>query len=312
MQPSHWFTPPRVERLGRLLEVLPSRLEPVPTHSAVQIVWNHVGGPVDEVGHLLDEATACGLIESTPEGVGRTAAGTRARNQLREGDPSSIASRILRSGALADQARRLVQNIEYDPGTDCFRCPLSVRREIPQLIAILRLKEEVVVGESILLTRAMYEEVGAVWVFMEAAEHLPPWLRERQLVGHLAELFSWNHERLHVADPSKVKWVSKDDDSLGYDIEDLNPAQRRRIEVKGSRGPDVQFIMSPNEMAKARRHGDCYEIHFWGQLNVAADPQSHYAASVAAGYPVVIVDPAVEFDLGGWSLEPDGWRISMI
>jgi hypothetical protein len=203
-----------------------------------------------------------------------------------------------------------VESIEYDPGSDCFRCPLLVRREIPQLVAILRLREEVVVGGSILLSRAMYEEVGAVWVFMEAAEHLPPWLRERQQVGHLAELFSWNHERLHAADPSKVRWVSKDDDSLGYDIEDLNPVPQRRIEVKGSRGPRVQFTMSPNEMTKARRHGNCYEIHFWGQLNLAADPQSHYKESVASGYPIVIVDPVAEFDLGDWSMEPDGWRIS--
>jgi hypothetical protein len=70
--------------------------------------------------------------------------------------------------------------------------------------------------------------------------------------------------------------------------------------------------MSPNEMNKARVLGASYEIHFWGELNLALDPQTHYLDQVALGYPIVISDPTVEFDLGGWSLEPDGWRISKV
>lgn len=146
---------------------------------------------------------------------------------------------------------------------------------------------------------------------MEPAEHLPPWLREKQQVGHLAELFTWNHERLLAVDPSRVRWVSQDA-SLGYDIEDLNASPSRRIEVKGSRGSDVSFIMSPNEISKARRYDDSYELHFWGQLNLAVRSRRALSDEVAAGYTLIVVDPVAEFDLGGWTMEPDGWWIAQV
>jgi Domain of unknown function (DUF3883) len=145
---------------------------------------------------------------------------------------------------------------------------------------------------------------------MDSAEHLPPRLQERQAIGHLAELFSWNRERLYAGDPSKVSWVSQDDDRLGYDIENRNASPTRCIEVKGSRGNRVQFFMSTNEMDKAELLADHYEIHFWGLLSLTADPQEQYESLSARGYPIVIVNPALEFARGGWSVEPDGWRVT--
>jgi hypothetical protein len=312
MQPGTWFTPRRVSRIGELLDVLPSRHEPLPLDVAARIVWNHIGGPVDEVNLLLGEATAIGLLESVAEGIGRTPLGTRTRNSLRAGDGYAVGQLVLRSGYLADQARRLVESAVFDPVADCFRCHSELRREAPQLLAILGLRERVIVGGEIRLSRQLYEQVGTVWAFMEQSEQLPPWLKERQLVGHLAELFSWNFERIRADDPSRVGWVSQDDDSLGYDIEDHNASPSRCIEVKGSRGPSVQFIMSPNEMRKARILGSRYEIHFWGQLDLSQNPETHYDALVGAGYPITIRDPVVEFDLAGWQLEPESWRITQL
>ena len=276
----------------------------------MRIVWNRVGGPTDEVAALLEVAASIGLVEMTADGVGRLPRGTRARERLRAGEQAVIGLHVLRSGALADQARRLVETAIFDPKAECFRCPAEVRRDAAQLVAILRLQDEISPTGELTLTRTTYERIGAVWVFMETNEHLPPWLQERQAVGHLAELYSWNRERLRSDDPSKVSWVSRDDDRLGYDIEDRNSVPARCIEVKGSRGRRVQFTMSPNEMGKARRLGARYELHFWGDLSLTADPQQQYERLLADGYPVVVADPVLEFDLGEWSIEPDGWRVS--
>ena len=309
MQPSSWFTPRRVDRLGAMLDVLPSRLEPIALTSAQKIVWDHVGGPVDEAYQLLEAAIVIGLIEATPDGIGRSPRGTRTRESLRDGDRSAAALVLLRAGALADQARRLVECAVLDAAGDCFRCPMELRRGAPQLLAILELEEEIFFSGEIVLSRRLYELVGAVWVFMEPAEQLPPWLDERRRVGHLAELFSGNRERGAAADPSRVSWVSRDDDSLGYDIEDLNAAPSRCIEVKGSRGTGVQFNMSSNEMTQARRLAERYEIQFWGRLDLDADPAALYASLVNAGYPLVVIDPVAEFDVGGWAFEVERWRI---
>lgn len=309
MQPSSWFTPKRVERLGALLDVLPSRLEPVALVSAQKMVWDHVGGPVDEAQELLEAAIVIGLVDATPDGVGRSPSGTRTRQRLRDGDRAAAALALMRAGALADQARRLVECAILDVAADHFRCPLELRRGAPQLLAMLELEEEIFVGGEIVLSRRLYELVGAVWVFMEPAEQLPPWLDERRRVGHLGELFSWNRERGAAADPFRVSWVSRDDDSLGYDIEDLNAGPSRCIEVKGSRGTVVQFNMSSNEMKQARRLGARYEIQFWGELDLEADPAAQYASLILAGYPLVILDPVAEFDVGGWVFEVERWRI---
>jgi hypothetical protein len=282
----------------------------MPETIASRIVWNYVGGSVAEVKMLLEVAASIGLIEMTPDGIGRLPKGTRARDRLRSGDQGIIGMHVLRSGAMADQARLLVESAVLDPSVDCFRCPAEVRRDAAQLVAILRLQDEIPPTGDLVLTRVTYERIGAVWVFMDSTEHLPPWLQERQAIGYLAELYCWNRERLCSADPSKVSWVSRDSDRFGYDIENRNTSPTRCIEVKGSRGVRIQFLMSPNEMDKARLLADRYEIHFWGHLSLTVDVQQQYENLSVAGYPVIIVNPITQFSLGGWSVEPDGWRVA--
>ena len=43
----------------------------MPDAIASRIVWNRVGGPINEVGVLLEVAASIGLIEVTPDGIGR-------------------------------------------------------------------------------------------------------------------------------------------------------------------------------------------------------------------------------------------------
>ncbi|MBI2502520.1 MAG: DUF3883 domain-containing protein [Candidatus Latescibacteria bacterium] len=81
--------------------------------------------------------------------------------------------------------------------------------------------------------------------------------------------------------------MARDDDSLGYDIEDVSVTPQRRIEAKASTTREVRFILSANEWEVAHRHGDDYEVHFWGGIDVTRQPADEYQVLRKAGYPIV-------------------------
>ncbi|MET7906625.1 DUF3883 domain-containing protein [Streptomyces sp. NPDC005355] len=92
---------------------------------------------------------------------------------------------------------------------------------------------------------------------------------------------------INADDPTAVRWVARDDESLGYDIEDSNFSPKRRIEVKASAEKIVRFFLSPNELEVARRLGDDYEVHFWGGVSVKASIKEEYERLVRDGYPLI-------------------------
>jgi hypothetical protein len=134
--------------------------------------------------------------------------------------------------------------------------------------------------------------------------------KRRKAIGDRAELYSLQVERsAYVGSWRQITWVSRDDDSLGYDIEvPGNPT--RRIEVKGSAGRDLQFFLSANEYRVAQRHGSSYEIHFWGQINVKKDPVEEFERLVTAGYPIRVADPTSALTQRPWLIEPSQYRVT--
>jgi hypothetical protein len=109
-------------------------------------------------------------------------------------------------------------------------------------------------------------------------EALEEFLRERQEVGDLAEelVLRFEQGRLRGAgcevEAHCVRRVSKLKVDAGYDIESFHAASMglhydRFIEVKGSRGADVRFIWSDNEMKAANRLRDRYWIYFQGGID---------------------------------------------
>jgi hypothetical protein len=153
-------------------------------------------------------------------------------------------------------------------------------------------------------------ELDSVWNELPPSSRVdwPELDKRRKAIGDRAELYSLQLAR--EAQPGAlqyIQWVSRDDDTLGYDIEITgNPI--RHIEVKGTSGPNVQFLLSANELEVARRHRSNYEIQFWGEVNLARDPVEEYRQLIDRGYPLRIVDPASVLEQYPWELVPTQYR----
>ena len=91
-------------------------------------------------------------------------------------------------------------------------------------------------------------------------------------IGKLSEDFAVAFERWRLKDHpdllKKLRHVSKEDDSLGYDIESFElDGTPRFVEVKGTLGPmESRFFLSANELACAQSRGEQYVILRVAQL----------------------------------------------
>ena len=91
-------------------------------------------------------------------------------------------------------------------------------------------------------------------------------------MGKLGEKFGLAYEKWRLRDHpellKKVRHVSEEDDTLGYDIESIElDGLPRYVEVKGTLGPlESRFFLSANEMICAEKNGDKYVLLRVGQL----------------------------------------------
>ena len=109
--------------------------------------------------------------------------------------------------------------------------------------------------------RYLADEVYDAW-------SLPPeprGLDRKKAIGDRGEFYSHRLETMSAEDPTKIRWVARDDDGLGYDIEDRNATPRRRIEVKASAGDDLRFILSAREWREAHIDPATYVSAVLGQ-----------------------------------------------
>jgi uncharacterized protein DUF3883 len=154
-----------------------------------------------------------------------------------------------------------------------------------QLTGALRRWSEVILDSHLRVLAALVEELLAAW----ALQPIPrsPNEEVRREVGDRAEAYSYRWEQENAGDPSRVHWVALDDDSLGYDIRNAGTSPERCIEVKGSQGCKVRFLLSSNEREVAHRLGDAYEVHFWGGISLTRPRPEEYRALREEGYPLV-------------------------
>ena len=93
-------------------------------------------------------------------------------------------------------------------------------------------------------------------------------------IGEAGEKIVYNHEKQKLLDAykagkienlnDKLEWVSRTDDSLGYDIRSYNVDEKREmyIEVKTTTGSSTTpFYISENEIDKSRELKDKYYIY---------------------------------------------------
>ena len=275
-------------------------------------LWRTAGGPIDEMTELLALLCELNLVRNQADVYQRTRAGDIVVRALRVGNLRAFGLVLIRSGAFHDQARTLIEGGAMDP-TGNLKCPARIARAgAPQLLGVLRWWPDVRLLPEVTIPHELISELNTVWALLPPSVAAPIWAVERKAVGNRAEMYTVQTERLRSGDPSQIIWAALDSDSLGWDVEDRSASPRRFIEVKGRRDNQVTFFVSDNEWAKAQELGAQYEIQFWGGIDLGKDPAVEYHALKAAGYPLFIINPAVELQQLDWEMRPVSWRVSRV
>jgi Domain of unknown function (DUF3883) len=239
-----------------------------------------------------------------------TAAGRRTLTRNRAENERPLALAIIRSGLMHDQARALLDTFPTaaEGGLTCRGN--HARRVAPQLIGLLECWT-IRNGPTLEIPAALVEELVAVWALIAPpSEARAIEDARRKTIGNRAEAYSYQLERLTATTSSAIVWVAKDDDDLGYDLEDRSTTPRRRIEVKGSGGVEPRFFMSHNEWRNAHDDPSTYEVQFWGGIDLNRPAADEYPALRARGFPIVLRNLPGLAAAGLLDAQPERWRVS--
>lgn len=282
-----WLTAVRVARLPLVLRAIRSHPPPgISAERAERVVWQSCGGPLDDVPGLITVLAQAGLISGST--LRLTKVGRRVATQDHQHGGTILARTLIHTGFFADQARRLVELSQVDDKSGEMTCFRRVALEnAPQLVGQLRLFDGVVWEEKLRVPASLSGEISEIWSLLPMRS---PKNDIRKAIGDRGELYSYRFEQLRAKDSSTIRWVARDDESLGYDVEDNSASPQRRIEVKASSLPEPRFFLSANEWEVAHRHGEHYEIHFWGTIDLNRLPPDEYSRLRAAGYPIIYLN----------------------
>lgn len=272
--------------------------------------WATCGGPFDEIRPIFEVLQEVGLISIQDASVRRSRAGDRVAKAVKTGDMRPLGLMLIRIGCFHDQARLLIEYGKIDRNGDLV-CPTNaVKNGAAQLLGVLQWWQGVRLLPLVTVPKDLLTELNTVWALLPPPTAVPAWAVERKAIGDRAEMYTLQSERTKAADPSQIHWVSRDSDSLGWDIEDRTLSPARCIEVKGRRDHEVLFFLSENEWSRAQKKGKDYEVHFWGGIDLTRDPAMEYAELMAAGYPLVIQDFSAQVTSGAWEASAVRWRIT--
>ena len=305
-----WLTGPRLERLAVALLAIGANAPGIAREGAVSAIWRRCGGSHEEAGQVLDILAWLNLIRIDSDSIRRANAGNQVARSLRTGDYRPLGLTIIRAGLYSEQARSLLESGNVDTDGNLVCLPRVAASVAPQLIGLLSRWPEFQSRPRIVIPSSIVNELSAVWALRAPEEGEPSWVSRRRRVGERAELYSFQRERSEAQDPSAIAWVSKDSDSLGWDIEDRTATPYRRIEVKGSGGENPVFFLSENEWRKASTHGPNYEVQFWGNIDLQREELSEYASLRAIGFPIVLTNICEKVASGEWTATPVQWRIA--
>lgn len=285
---AEWFTHVRVERLLPSLRVIHEQPPPgVDARRAPRIVWNSSGGPYDEVAEILDVLVDLVLVTERAGYLRTTKLGRQLATQDHQTGGRGMARTLLRAGIFADQTRRLLE-LSSRVSDGSLTCTRTVARaNAPQLLGLLRRWADVTVSSTVVIPSSVAVELEDPWSLVHRPE---PTTDAKKAIGDRAELYSYLQERMLADDASSIRWVSRDDEGLGYDIEDLASSPSRRIEVKGTAGTISRFFMSAHEWMVAHEQPCRYEIQFWGRIDLNIPERSEFDRLRELGYPIVFRD----------------------
>lgn len=301
MDRGNWLTAARVARLPAVLRGIRGQPPPgIPVDRAVRVLWRPCGGPLDELPSLLEVLDVAQLIQRGSS-LRLTKAGHQIATQDHQQGGRLLARALIGAGIYAEQARRLVESGAVEEGTGRLIWDRRLAVDLaPQLVGLLRRFPDVVWADAFSVPAALAAELGEPWALLPAPAK--PELDLRKEVGTRGELYTYRLERLMAAESSRIRWVARDDEGLGYDIEDVTAVPSRKIEVKASTVEDVRFYLSANEWSRAEENADRYEVQFWGGVNLSRAPAEDFAALRAAGYPIIFRDLQTRVDAGDLSI----------
>jgi Domain of unknown function (DUF3883) len=305
---SDWLTGLRVDRLGLALRCLRER-GTTPRDELLRHLWRTCGGPHDEIAVILVVLEGLRLVVTEASGLRRTKSGDAVARAEARGDRRPLRLLVLRAGFFFDQARLLLESGKID-SVGRLRCSIRVAGVLaPQLVGVLGAFEGVRTYPTLEVPAELVAELNTVWALRPPSPEQPKWAAERKAVGDRAEMYTMQYERTRVGDPTKIVWVSRDSDSLGWDVEDRSVDPCLCIEVKGRRDHDVVFYLSEQEMRKARELAGRYEIQFWGGIELNATAAVEYASLRGLGYPKIIGGFIAQLEAGVWKATAMSWKI---
>lgn len=299
-----------MRRVNAILTSLPTRPPGQPiAHSRLQF-WRTTGGPIDEVPLLVEVLVGADLVRAETGHYQLTPEGRRVTRAIPTDGIRPLAIALLRAGFFHDQARVLLELGEPASDGSITCIGRHALRACPQLIGLLQHWPDVVSRGRVRIPAELLIELEAVWALLppptsgdEAEDAI------RKTIGNRGELYSYQMLRRQAVMASEVVWVARDDDSLGYDIEDRSDNPRLLVEVKASGSTAVRFFLSENEWRKAHENSERYEIHFWGGIDLARPPSDEYTLLRGGGYPVVFRDLPDKLSGGVLEARPTKWRV---
>lgn len=296
-----------MRRLERLLRALSPRAPGLAVANITQILWPTCGGPRQEIEVLVDVLVRSGLAQTQALRIYRTRQGERITSMEQNRSRQELALVLIRRGWLHDQVQRLLPVLVQER-TD-LACSLEIAtHKAAQLVSLLRAWPDIVTDTEVRISGMLLAELDSPWSLIPATG--PSSKDPRLAVGKRGEAYSYQYLRHHSSDHTTVLWVAADDETLGYDLEEINEINSMRIEVKASRGKPVRFILTPNEHRKAHEYGPDYMIHFWGEINLHLDPAHEYQQLLDRGYPLVFQDLPNHLRFGTLRAEPSEWLIT--
>ena len=300
-----WFTPPRLRRAHRIIQLLPAKSPGVGRQAFLLELRAEVDGPRDDFVSILWLLGQLGLLHEQGTQLWLSKEGRRAKGLNYNNARRELAQAVLTGGYLHSQVRRVIEACEVDEAGNAQARVLTLRRAAPQVLGLLRAWPGAVGASTVAIPRTLYTNLDTPWSLIP----LPmPDDGPRKAIGSRGEAYSY-HLLRQESGPSAVSWVALDDDALGYDIENRTGGLTR-IEVKASQQDEIRFILTENEHKVAHTDPSTYVVHFWGHINLRRHPHAEYPALRKLGYPKVFQDLAAHLDDRRLIAVPTRYRVT--
>ena len=286
---SDWFIAPRVRRLQSLVHLLPQRPPGIPDSQLVKTLRPQTDSPPEDIPLLVHVLARLGLLHVDTDRYYLSRKGRRAVTLSEDRALKELAELLIQSGLMHDQVRQVIEASTIDNEGMARSRVRQLRHAAPQLLGLFRAWPGIVGPSFVRIPSDLFAVIDTPWSLVPSQGDKES---NREEIGHRAEAYSFHLLRLKSQRPNSVVWASRDDQGLGYDIEDRSGGEVHRVEVKGSQSADVRFYLSANEHEVAHQDPSSYEIHFWGGISLNRNPNVEFTMLRERGFPLRFEDLA--------------------